>query len=117
MKAVRCNPYKFLLKHYPIRSQAHGEKKIFLERKSRWHPDERRKGWHSQYDEIREGYNFLRQPDKLILFDTDFYKKYLVERLSGIGIVEREISTKKSYISLKELLKKLFRLYRKIHSK
>ena len=34
-------PYKFLLKHYPIRSQAHGEKKIFHDRQPRWHPHER----------------------------------------------------------------------------
>ncbi|HEU4930544.1 MAG TPA: glycosyltransferase, partial [Pyrinomonadaceae bacterium] len=37
----RAYPFRFLLKHYPVRSQAHGEKKIFRERKARWFPKER----------------------------------------------------------------------------
>ncbi|GIK24976.1 MAG: hypothetical protein BroJett006_12220 [Betaproteobacteria bacterium] len=88
----RVFPYKFLLRHYPVRSQRHGEKKILVERKPRFNRDEKvALGWHSQYDHIRTGHNFIHDPSSLILFDTDcFYRDYLVERTSGIGILRRE---------------------------
>ena len=46
-------PYKFLLLHYPVRSQEHGH----------------------------------RAEADLIAYDDAFDRRYLVERLSGIGIV------------------------------
>jgi hypothetical protein len=66
----RTYPLRFLLKHYPVRSQAHGEKKIFKERKPRWFPRERARGWHTHYDHINEGHSFLRPPAELMLFDA-----------------------------------------------
>jgi glycosyltransferase involved in cell wall biosynthesis len=66
----RPYPFRFLLKHYPVRSQAHGEKKIFRERMPRWFPQERARGWHTHYDHINEGHSFLRRPDELELFDA-----------------------------------------------
>lgn len=96
-------PYKFLLRHYPVRSQAHGEKKVLRERKSRFNPDERMtKGWHTQYDHIQSGHNFIRSPDSLIFFDpSNFYQKYLVERISGIGILRPEQPTAKENLFIK----------------
>jgi hypothetical protein len=80
-------PYKFLLKHYPIRSQSHGETKVFQGRKARWDPDERARGWHAHYDAILAGHRFLRDPTTLEFFEEDrFRERYLIERLSGIGI-------------------------------
>jgi len=82
----RVYPYKFLLKHYAIRSQRHGEKKVLRERKPRWNAGEKSIGWHTHYDVVRPGHNFLRRPHTLELFDREsFYRTYLVERLSGIG--------------------------------
>jgi glycosyltransferase involved in cell wall biosynthesis len=82
----RVYPYKFLLKHYSIRSQRHGERKVFGERKPRWNAGEKSMGWHTHYDAVRQGHNFLRRPQSLHLFDPEsFYRTYLVERLSGIG--------------------------------
>jgi hypothetical protein len=66
----RTYPFRFLLKHYPVRSQAHGEKKIFRERKPRWFPRERARGWHTHYDHINEGHSFLRLPEELKRFDV-----------------------------------------------
>ena len=84
----RIYPFKFLLKHYPVRSQKHGEKKIFRERKNRWNPEERAKGWHTHYDEIVEDHTFVVSPSELNAFDeADFNKTYLVERLSGVGVI------------------------------
>lgn len=83
----RVYPYKFLLKHYPIRSQIHGEKKIFQDRKQRWDPVERARGWHVQYDHIDIGHSFLRGTSELKLFNpATFYEDYLVERLSSVGV-------------------------------
>jgi glycosyltransferase involved in cell wall biosynthesis len=80
-------PFKFLLKHYPIRSQAHGERKILAERKPRWNAEERSLGWHAQYDALETMGSFLRDPAELTQADDEtFHQQYLVERLSGIGV-------------------------------
>ena len=70
----RVYPFRFLLKHYPVRSQAHGERKIFRERKPRWDPHEKAGGWHSHYDHISEGHSFLGRPDDLELFSEAEFK-------------------------------------------
>lgn len=93
----RIYPYKFLLKHYPFRSQAHGERKVFLERKARWNSEERAKGFHVQYDDVREGHVFLRQSSELELFDeARFNKTHLVERLSGVGVLRHTRPSRQS---------------------
>jgi len=90
-EGARIYPYKFLIKHYPVRSQVHGVKKVLKERKSRWNPEERARGWHVQYDEMDDYFNFLMNPGALNLFDGRvFYKEYLVERLSGVGLINED---------------------------
>jgi hypothetical protein len=82
-------PFKFLLKHYPIRSQAHGERKVFEEREPRWNSEERSLGWHRQYEHIERGDTFVRDPATLDYADEPtFDERYLIERLSGIGVFE-----------------------------
>jgi hypothetical protein len=54
-------PLKFILRHYPFRSEEHGRQKVFEERKSRWNQQERKEyGWHIQYDQIYEDHVFVR---------------------------------------------------------
>jgi hypothetical protein len=55
-------PHKWTIKHYPVRSQAHGERKVLHERMPRYRPEERARGWHVQYDNVEPGYNFLWDP-------------------------------------------------------
>lgn len=58
----------FLLKHYPVRSQMHGERKVLRERIPRYLPEERAKQWHVQYNWARSSRpQFLRNPDDLYL--------------------------------------------------
>lgn len=77
-------PFKFLQRHYPVRSQAHGERKVLRERQARWNEQERAQGWHRHYDTIHTGHKFLRRPEELLVFDPDnFHADYLVERLTG----------------------------------
>jgi hypothetical protein len=85
----RVYPLRFLLRHYPIRSQEHGLRKVFEERLGRFNLKERNeRGWHTQYDAFRQHHTFLRDPRDLILFDTDrFDAEYLTERLAAIGVV------------------------------
>lgn len=59
-------PEKFLIKHYPIRSQQHGERKVLQDRIPRFLSSERQKGWHTQYNHIGLGHNFLADPKDLI---------------------------------------------------
>jgi SAM-dependent methyltransferase len=83
----RVYPYKFLLKHYPIRSQRHGARKVFGERLGRWSAEKRANGWHIHYDHLSTSHVFLRDPAELDRFEpADFDRRFLVERLSGIGI-------------------------------
>jgi hypothetical protein len=87
-KDRKVYPYKFLIKHYPIRSQNHGEKKVFRDRQSRWSPEEKMMGWHVHYDDCIQGKTaFIKKETDLIKYDDGFHRKYLVERISGIGIV------------------------------
>lgn len=82
----RVYPFKFLLKHYPVRSQSHGVRKIVQERRARWNAAERSLGWHQQYDGLEE---FTRAASDLNHFDPQtFYEQYLIERLSGIGVFD-----------------------------
>lgn len=64
-------PIRFLLRHYPIRGQRHGERKIFQDRRPRFDPAERARGWHVQYDDVQEGGSFIRDPRTLELFDPE----------------------------------------------
>ncbi len=87
-RSRRIYPFNFLLRHYPIRSQNHGEKKVFLERIPRFNPREKAKGWHIQYEANDHKQSFLKHPYDVEPFnESTFYKTYVVERLSRIGIV------------------------------
>lgn len=82
----RIYPFKFLLKHYSFRSQTQGQRKVFRERKARWNPKERGRGWHVHYDSMQEGHQFVQRPSEKEVFDeARFNETYFVERLSGIG--------------------------------
>lgn len=85
-EGLRVFPYKFLLRHYPIRSQAHGERKVFSERQARFLPEAKKRGWHKQYDHFQPGQSFISAPEDLIEFGSDFADRYLIERLSGVGL-------------------------------
>jgi hypothetical protein len=91
----RIFPIPFLLRHYPIRSQTHGVRKVFSDRRPRLIETEQSKGWHIQYDQVEdETHNFLKNPEALSSFDLDRirlelmmpYKatRELAERLEGL---------------------------------
>ncbi len=62
-------PVPFLLRHYPIRSVAHGRRKVFAERRPRFSPAEVAGGWHRQYDDVQGDDAFRRSPADLATYD------------------------------------------------
>ncbi|MEA3286211.1 MAG: glycosyltransferase [Candidatus Marinimicrobia bacterium] len=63
-------PLPFILRHYAIRSQAHGMQKVFQDRKARFDQHERDAKWHTQYDDVTEDENqFVRDPAELVTWD------------------------------------------------
>jgi hypothetical protein len=87
----RVFPIRFLLRHYPIRSQSHGERKVLRERVPRFLATERARGWHVQYDDLEAGASFVRDPTPLVAFDPDAVRLNLllrnreVERLEALA--------------------------------
>lgn len=51
---AKVYPTRFIHKHYPVRSLEHGRRKILAERKARFSNAERQRGWHVQYDALKE---------------------------------------------------------------
>jgi len=84
----RVFPIRFLLRHYPIRGQAHGERKVFRERRPRFTEHERARGWHVQYDTVHEGTSFIVDPAGLTPYDAEAVKLALLERHRGLDEAE-----------------------------
>lgn len=87
----RIFPYRFLLRHYPLRSPEHARRKIFSERADRWNEQERKLGWHTQYDDADLDDTFLWP--KAVLHEWDprtFVREFLTERLTGVGVLHDE---------------------------
>lgn len=64
-------PVKFITRHFPIRSQGHGERKIFRDRLNRFDKKEKAIGWHKQYNTIVDTQNFIYDQSKLVLYNPD----------------------------------------------
>ena len=85
-------PLRFIVRHYPIRGQAHGARKVFVERRPRFLAEERARGWHVQYDAFREGQSFLRDPATLAVWDPDGVRAGLMLRHRGIEALEADVT-------------------------
>lgn len=58
-------PYKFLLQHYPLRSDSHARQKLHKDRIPRFSQAERALGWHTHYDAMAEEASYLWDADAL----------------------------------------------------
>ena len=84
---ARVFPYKFLLRHYSLRSSEHGRRKVFNERRNRVAAHEHERGWNVHYDDFAEDAPFQWQAKDLRRFDPGtFPAEFLTERLAGVGI-------------------------------
>ena len=84
-------PIRFLLRHYPVRSQLHGEQKVFVERKPRLAHEERGLGWHVQYDDVSTGHRFIRDPSSLTRYDPDAARLHVLLHHRGIEELEARV--------------------------
>jgi SAM-dependent methyltransferase len=74
---ARDFPYKFLLRHYPIRSRAHGWQKVMVDRRPRWSPYERDQlGWHVQYDGFESRSDFNWSARDLYTYNDVFWQEH-----------------------------------------
>jgi hypothetical protein len=75
----RVCPVQFILRHYPIRSPEHGVRKVLKERIPRFAAEERKAGWHVQYDRLlAEGAKFVWQPSELTEWDPSAVRASLL---------------------------------------
>jgi hypothetical protein len=89
----RIFPYKFMLKHYPLRNSQQARQKVFVDRLPRYAPETRARGWHIQYDHWKPDDTFLWDPANLTQFEQSTTRQqFLLELISGIGIAERAVS-------------------------
>jgi hypothetical protein len=103
-------PVRFLLRHYPVRGQAHGERKVLVERLQRFAPEERAQGWHVQYDRqgqdpqdrpgrpdrpdrgMPAGPSFLRDPAALVLYDPERVRLRLLTETRRVEELEERLA-------------------------
>ncbi len=67
----RVFPIRFLLRHYPFRGTRHGARKLFGDRRPRYAPEEKARGWHVQHDHVRSEQDLVRSRSDLTLFDPE----------------------------------------------
>ena len=89
-------PVRFILRHYAIRGQAQGERKVFQER--RFSEQERARGWHVQYDQVHEGESFIRDPSTLTPYDPDAVRIALTLRHRGVEALEEALGNARSAV-------------------
>jgi hypothetical protein len=87
----RVCPDRFILKHYPVRGQRHGERKIFGERLARFSTDERARGWHVQYDGLVPGQSLIRDPVSLVRYDADALRAALALTQAPAAGLEQDL--------------------------
>lgn len=75
----RVFPLRFVLRHYPIRGETHGRRKVLRERLARFAAEERAGGWHHQYNAFAEGERpFLWDPASLTEWDGAAVRAHLL---------------------------------------
>jgi hypothetical protein len=86
-------PIRFISRHYPVRGQAHGERKVFVERRPRFSDDECARGWHVQYDSFVKGTSFIHDPCTLTRYDPAGVRIGLSQRHRGVEALEASLDT------------------------
>lgn len=85
-------PLKFLLAHYSLRSPALAARKLLMHRAPRVAKERARYGWHVQVEQMLEQVhqrNFVWPAHDLLNYNPhQFAAEYLVERLSGLDLVD-----------------------------
>lgn len=79
-------PLKILNRHYPFRSYEHAKKKIFADRKPRFGKEKNERGWHGQYDVIKEAEDIITDTSGLCKWEKETYEELYIPLFLGCGI-------------------------------
>lgn len=87
MANPRVFPLKILNKHFPMRSVRQASKKIFQERQKDYSQEEKKeKGWHTQYDRLKNEDDLIYDKSDLLYWDDSAYEKYYITLFSECGL-------------------------------
>lgn len=79
-------PVKFIMRHYPIRSRAHGIKKVFTDRIPRFETTERNMDWHTQYDRYVDEKDIMFDKVNLLKYDKKIVKNIYLPLINYLNI-------------------------------
>jgi hypothetical protein len=86
---IHIYPVKFLNKHYSLRSKEQAQRKLVVHRLPRTQKEKGERGWHTHIDMLIEqqakGWN---KKDLIEWKENSFQQDYLLERISGVGIID-----------------------------
>ncbi len=95
-KEQKIFPYKFLLRHYSLRSKEQAQRKIFKDRKPRWNKQELKKQWHTHYNKINNSHDLKWNKENYLFFEREiFYKTYMMQMITGAGVQIEEVKRNK----------------------
>jgi hypothetical protein len=107
-------PIRFLLRHYPIRSQAQGRRKIGPERRARFLDTERERGWHVQYDAWDPEAGVLRSIESLTPYDPIATRRALFDE-PGVALAEARRQLEEAVLRADEQSRAMDRLGSELH--
>jgi hypothetical protein len=102
-------PLRFLLRHYPIRGQLHGERKVLRERLPRYDTEEKAGGWHRQYNAVDAQTSFVAKPEWLLEFDPAAMRAELQEENREFQLTQTRLEDSQRQV---EVLSKDLEWYR-----
>ena len=81
----RVYPIRFLLKHYPLRSETQIKRKLLVERFGRYSESERSKGWHNQYDSfLQNGIKTVWSERETVPFNLETERAKLIHESTEV---------------------------------
>lgn len=79
-------PVKFIMRHYPIRSRAHGIKKVFSDRIPRFDTFEKALNWHTQYDRYVDEEDIVFDKVNLLKYDENIVRNIYLPLINYLNI-------------------------------
>jgi glycosyltransferase involved in cell wall biosynthesis len=101
-------PVKFIMRHYPIRSRAHGMKKVFSDRIPRFDTCEKHIGWHRQYNRYLGEKDMTSDKTDLLKYDETIAKNIYLPLINymnnNLAIEEKEQQIQEISRQMKSIL-------------
>lgn len=88
----RIFPLKIVTRHYPFRNIEQAQKKVFMDRKPRFAKERGKRGWHGQYEAMKDKTDLLADPNRLLKWDELTVQRYYVPLFLGCGIAVEKIN-------------------------